>query len=51
MEVGIPHQGRNCHVVFLKGILYGFQKFNGKRAVDGNFLSSRGLSRGHFTDF
>ena len=33
LEVGVAHQGTNCHLVFLKGIVYRYQKNNGKRAV------------------
>ena len=42
LEVVVTHQGKKCHLVFLKGIVYRYQKNNGKRAVEGVSLYFRG---------
>jgi len=40
IEEGVTHQGTKFHMFFLEGIMYGYQKNNGKRAVVGALLVS-----------
>ena len=44
--VGIDDRGRNCHMVFLRGIICTFKENDGKWPVNGEYVRFRGSNRG-----